>query len=311
MARIFLFCGLATVVSAPLAYWRLDNDITTARFLTEHERLQGVERLRTNQTGVGSDEFKWSHVYEAAIDPKTWLWVVLALLPNLGSALTSFFGPLIIQGFGFNTFQTSLLNIPFGAMQTIVIIGACWAANRMKLKGIILVVAMLPVVTGTAMLYGLQRRKSDTPALLVAYYFLAFLFSANPLLLSWILGNTAGATKKSVTLSLYQAGLSAGGMIGPLLFSADQAPEYRPGIAGVLGVFIAMIICVLLQLCILVFLNKQQGKKRVRNGKSAVIVDLSMKTEVNADGKTQEPMLGDPVVSDVTDRKNDEFVYIY
>ena len=271
-----------------------------------------MERLRTNKTGVeGYSEFKWSHVWEAAIEPKTWLWVILAMLPNLGSALTSIFGPLIIKGFGFNKFQTSLLNIPFGAVQTIVILGSCWAANKMKLKGVILIGFMLPVVVGTAMLYGLNRGASDRPALLTAYYLLAFLFAANPLLLVWVVGNTAGATKKSVTLSLYQAGLSAGDMIGPLLFSANQAPEYRPGIGGVLGVFIAMIICVAIQLFILIFLNKQQTKRRIRNGKSGVIIDQSMRTEVTVDGKTQEPVLGEPASRDLTDRENDEFVYIY
>ena len=248
LSTIFLFCGLLTIISAPLAYWMLDNDVTTARFLTEHERHQAVERLRTNQTGVSTDEFKLSHVYEALLEPKTWLWVILGLLPNLGSALPSVFGPLLIQGFGFDKYQASLLNMPFGALQTIVIVFSCYAAQKMKLKGVLLAAFMVPVVIGTSMLYGINRAASDRPALLVAYYILAFLFSANPLLLAWVVGNTGGATKKSTTLALYQAGVSAGAMIGPLLFSADQAPEYHPGIAGVLGVFIAMIILVFLQL---------------------------------------------------------------
>lgn len=96
------------------------------------------------------------------------------MLPNLGSALPGVFGPLIIKGFGFDKFQTLLLNIPFGALQMIVIIFSCWVANRMKLKGVILLGAMLPVVTGCGMLYGLNRSASDQPALLVAYYIVAF-----------------------------------------------------------------------------------------------------------------------------------------
>lgn len=60
--RIFLFVGLLTILSAPVVYWRLDNDVSTARFLSEIERAQGMERLRANQTGTGSTEFKFSHV---------------------------------------------------------------------------------------------------------------------------------------------------------------------------------------------------------------------------------------------------------
>lgn len=301
-----------TVVTAPFVYWKLDSDITTARFLTEHERLQGVERLRANQATVeGPNEFKWTQVWEAFMDPKTWLWVILALLPNLGSSLPSLFGPLIVKGFGFDEYETLLLNMPFGAVQTIVILLGCWAAHNMRVKSIILFVFMLPVVAGTAMLYKLDRSESSQPALLAAYYIIAFLFSANPLLLSWMVGNTAGATKKSVTVSMYQAGLSAGNLIGPLLFSDDQAPEYRPGILGVLGVFIAMVACVVAQTALLFFMNKRQERKRVRNGKSAKIVDRSMQVGVTAtDEKTGDEVAELPP-PDVTDLQNDEFVYIY
>ncbi|KAL5350697.1 hypothetical protein ACLOAV_004266 [Pseudogymnoascus australis] len=312
IAQIFLFCGLITIITAPFVYWKLDNDIATARFLTEEERQQGIERLRANNTGVEEiHEFKWSHVWEAALDLKTWLWLVLAMLPNLGSALTSVFGPLIISGFGFDNYQTLLLNIPFGAVQTLVIVASCWVANKMKLKGVILLGFMLPVVVGTGILYGLGRNVSDRPALLVAYYLTAFLFAANPLLLGWVVGNTAGETKKSVTLSLYQAGSSAGALIGPLLFSEDQKPEYRPGIAGVLGVFVAMIAFIVLQLSLLIYLNKQQVKRRIANGKSGVIVDRSMTTEVNTGGKAQDLLAEEVLPVDLTDRENDEFVYIY
>ncbi|KAL2105141.1 hypothetical protein VUR80DRAFT_8931 [Thermomyces stellatus] len=201
--------------------------------------------------------------------------------------------------------------MPFGAVQTIVILVGCWAAHSMRIKSAILFAFMLPVVAGTAMLYALDRSESAQPALLAAYYIVAFLFSANPLLLSWMVGNTAGATKKSVTVSLYQAGLSAGNLIGPLLFSDEQTPEYRRGILGVLGVFIAMVACVVIQTAILFAMNKLQEKKRMRKGKSAKIVDRSMQRGVAAaDEKTGDGVV-DETPPDLTDRQNDEFVYIY
>jgi len=75
---------LVTIATAPLAYWRLDNDITSARFLTDHEKAQAIERLRANQTGTGSNEFKWDQVLEALLEPKTWLFIGLSILNNLG-----------------------------------------------------------------------------------------------------------------------------------------------------------------------------------------------------------------------------------
>jgi predicted MFS family arabinose efflux permease len=311
---IYLFCGLLTVVTAPICYYFLDNDISEARFLTPIERLQGVERLRSNKSGDEKvHEFKWPQVWEAALDIKTWLWVVLAILPNLGSALPGVFGPLIIKGFGFDPYTTLLLNIPYGAMTLIVVIFACWVANRMKLKGIILAGFMIFPVIGCAMLYGLGREARMRPALLVAYYITSFLFAGNPILLAWSVGNTAGQTKKSVTMAFYQAGTSAGALIGPLLFTAEQAPEYHPAIGGVLGVFVAMMVLLGVQIANLMWLNKKQEKRRIANGKSAVILDRSMTTNVNLDAKTQEvEVFGDRAeILDLTDKENDEFVYVY
>jgi len=135
---IFLFVGLITVVTAPFIYWKLDSDIPSARFLTEHEKAQAVERLRANQTGTGSREFKWSHIAELALEPKTYIWVGLALLLNVGASVTNTFGPLVIKGLGYDKYITALLNIPFGALQLIVILLGSWAAYKIKYKSIVL-----------------------------------------------------------------------------------------------------------------------------------------------------------------------------
>lgn len=79
------------------------------------------------------------------------------------------------------------------------------------------------------------------------------------------------------------------------------------------------------------FLNKVQERKRVANGKPAKIKDLSMTDKYDEGyepetdeefGKaveagdspptvTRHPRIGDQAFLDLTDRKNDEFVYVY
>jgi len=309
---IFLFVGLVTIASVPFVYWFLDNDIPSARFLTEEEKPQAIERLRANQTGTGNREYKWSHIAELALEPKTYLWIGLAMLLNVGASVTNTFGPLILQGVGFDKYKTSLLNIPFGAMQFIVILLASWGAQKAKLKSMVLAGLMLPVIAGLAVLYAIPRKSSDTAALLVAYYLLAFLFGGNPLIVSWIVGNTGGSTKKSVMMSLYNAGSSSGNIIGPLLFNKKDAPAYHPGLRKVLAIFVTMFAVVLIQLANLIFLNKMQSRKRVKNGKAAVIKDHSMEDRYVAMDESEDGQrLGENAFLDLTDRKNDEFTYIY
>ncbi|KAF2862915.1 MFS general substrate transporter [Piedraia hortae CBS 480.64] len=302
---IFLFVGLLTIVSAPFVYWRLDNDIPSARFLTEDEKPKAVERLRANQTGTGIRKFKWAQIGELVLDPKTYLWIAMSLLLNVGASVTNTFGPLILKGLGYDKYRTTLLNIPFGFCQWIVILISSWAAQRFRLKSVVLLIITLPIVAGAAILYALPRTKSAQPGLLVGYYLLAFLFGGNPLVVAWIVGNTAGTTKKSAVMSVYSAASAAGNIIGPLLFNSRDAPEYLPGLRAVLGIFCALVVCIGLQVVVLKFLNKLQSKKRVKNGKPAYIKDYSMAREYH------EADTGIQGLMDVTDRKNDEFVYIY
>ncbi|KAK5685061.1 hypothetical protein LTS10_003136 [Elasticomyces elasticus] len=322
---IFLFVGLVTIVSAPFVYWKLDDDIPSARFLSAEDKPKAVERLRANQTGTGSREFKMGHILELVLEPKTYLWLALSMLLNVGAAVTNTFGPLIIGGLGFDKYTASLLNIPFGCLQFIVILWSSWMAKRFRIKSVVLFCIVLPVIAGLAMLYTISHTKAHEGALLGGYYLLAFLFGGNPLIVAWIVGNTAGTTKKSVVMSAYNAASSAGNIVGPLLFNSADAPTYHPGLKGVLGIFVALAACTILQAANLLFLNKLQERKRVSNGKSAKLVDHSMEDKYHdadeqldevvgvADGTppTHRERLGEHAFEDLTDRQNDEFVYIY
>lgn len=77
---IFLFCGCITVAFSAVMFWFMPDSPMEAKFLNHDEKLIAVERLRMNQTGVGSGLWKWDHVLETFIDPKTWLWFCLMLV---------------------------------------------------------------------------------------------------------------------------------------------------------------------------------------------------------------------------------------
>ncbi|KAI0465763.1 major facilitator superfamily domain-containing protein [Xylaria cf. heliscus] len=320
---IFLFVGLVTIVTAPIIYWKLDNDIPSARFLSEEDKLKAIERLRANQTGTGSREFKWGQVLEMFLEPKTYLWIALSLFINAGAGVTNTFGPLILNGLGFDKYKTSLLNIPFGFVQWVIILFASWLVQRFRIKSAIMVVFVLPVIAGLAVLYTVPRTPGHSAPLLVGYYLLAFLFGTTPVEVAWVVANTAGTTKKSAIMSVYNAASSTGNIIGPIVFNSKDAPDYLPGLRIVLGFFVAIVVCAVLQAVNLIFLNKLQERRRVANGKPAKIKDTSMENkyqditaEESSDGVLEEQgaaahsRIGQNAFADMTDRENDEFVYV-
>jgi len=286
------------------------DNVESARFLTEHERLQAIERLRANNTGIGTSDFKWAQVLETFTDPKTYLWFLMALILNVGAGVTNVFGPLILSGLGFPRSITLLLNIPFGVVQVLIIFASSFAAYKAKRKALILLINMIPVLVGLIILYVLPRTSAFTGPNLAAYYLLAFLFGGNPLLITWLIGNTAGTTKKSCLMVIYNIGVSAGNIIGPLLFKVQDRPAYLPGLRAVLGMFCALIVLVCAQWLLLISMNKAQERKRIAEGKPAKIMDLSMSVHY-VDDEEVENTNTEAALHDLTDRQNSEFIYIY
>lgn len=95
--------------------------------------------------------------------------------------------------------STTLLSMPFGALQTIAILFGCYCAAKLRIKSAILAGLMVLVVAGCAMIYVESISNDFTASVaLGGYYLMAFLFGGNPLIVSWIVANTAGQTKKSV-----------------------------------------------------------------------------------------------------------------
>ncbi|KAK4050155.1 hypothetical protein OIV83_003726 [Microbotryomycetes sp. JL201] len=312
---IFLVFGLITVITAPILYWRLDNSIVEARWLTEEDRLKGVERLRANNSGVGSTKFKLKQAIELFTQPLSWLFFAMSFAVNVGASVSNVFGPIIIQQLiGFTKYEAMLLNMPFGFLQLSVIVISSYLAYRFSTKSVIFGAMMAPVVIGVSLLYALPREASKKGGLLVGYYLIAFVFSANPLLVSWLAASYAGSTKKASAFVMYQAFSSVGNIVGPYLFKSTDAPGYKPGLRAVLGIFIALMAIVAIQAFNILWLNKRKADQRERNGKPRNIKDLSMQKKFATEDEdaTEEKQygLGEQAFLDLTDKENDEFVYV-
>jgi MFS family permease len=75
---IFLVCGLIAVVLSFPTMLILPRHPTRARWLTDEQKYIALERIRLNNTGTQNQHFKWAHVKECFIDPKSWMWVIMS-----------------------------------------------------------------------------------------------------------------------------------------------------------------------------------------------------------------------------------------
>lgn len=223
---------------------------------------------------------------------------------------------MIIKSFGFNSFTTILFKIPFGAVQIVSTLGGAALATKLKKKSPVLVLLCIPPICGIIMLMVLEHTKRNRAPLLVGYYLISVYPGISPLIYSWSAQNTGGDTKRKVTTGMLFIGQSAGNIIGPHLFKPSEAPRYARGLRANLALFIVIMMFVAIGAMYIKLLNNRHSSMREAMGKSAYIVDLSMETNKHAKEAGEalndnQGGVGDKAFDDVTDTKNEDFIYLY
>ncbi|KAK0908338.1 hypothetical protein LTS16_014886 [Friedmanniomyces endolithicus] len=315
---IFLFCGCLTVAFSALVFVFLPDSPMQARFLTSDDKLIAIERLRMNQQGISSGEWRWDHVRDCLLDVKTWLWVAMLMAISIPSGGISTFGPLIVKSFGFDSFTTILFNIPFGAVQFVATIGGAIAATRYKAKSPILALLCIPPIIGISLLLNIECKPHNRGILLFAYYILSVYPAISPLIYSWSGQNTAGDTKRKVTTGMMFIGASVGNIIGPNLYKPSEAPHYTRGLRSNLALFCVIIVLVGLGVAWIRVLNRKHAAQRISLGKAGKIIDLSMENTKTlakdgeaVNGSHTADGIGEKAFDDVTDLRNEDFIYVY
>ncbi|KAK1954544.1 major facilitator superfamily transporter [Colletotrichum sublineola] len=329
---IFMFFGIITVVFSIVMFIYMPDSPVEARFLDDHDKVIAIERLRMNQQGVMSREWRWDHLKESLLDLKTWCLFFLVFSISIPSGGISTFGPLIVKSFGFNSFQTILFNIPFGFVQLVSTVGGSWIATRIHKKGPVIAGLCVPPIIGCVMLMVLPTHGSKATRL-IGYYLISVYPGITPLIYSWSAANTAGDTKRKCTSGFLFVGQSVGNIIGPLLYKPSESPKYTRGLTSNLALYCVIVVLVITTSLYLAFLNRSHSKRRVAMGKSAVIIDTSLLSSAEAEKMKQEQAAGqagdtghemaasgeETVPDDVgarafdnlTDLENEEFCFVF
>ena len=96
-----------------------------------------------------------------------------------------------------------------------VTLGVSFFVLKAKLKSPIMLAILLPVLAGLGMLYSQGVSSSPSQAIsLAGYYLLGILFGGNTVIVSWMIANTAGQTKKTMLMVCYNIGSSIGNIVG-------------------------------------------------------------------------------------------------
>ena len=223
---VFLIFGSISIAWGIVSLLVLPDLPSTAKFLTERERLIAVQRVAANRQGVKNRHFNKHQAIQTAQDPKTWILFVMAVgaqVPN--SALTSFTS-IIVASFGFDTLGTQYLQIPGGAVQFLALLAGGYICTKWpkNTRCITMIVANCICILGAGLLVGLPSdKKWGRLVALWLCYFQGLGFSMS---LTMVSSNVAGYTKKQLTGAVLFTGYCVGNIIGPQTFIAKEKRKF-------------------------------------------------------------------------------------
>ncbi|KAI4869612.1 MFS general substrate transporter [Hypoxylon rubiginosum] len=290
---IYLILGALTIVWGLLFTFFVPDGPASVKWLNEDEKVIAVQRVIENKTGTKSRRFAKDQIIEAITDPAV---VVLGLISFVNAIASGglAFGSLIIQGFGFNPLQTTLLNLPLSTVQIVAQLGSGFLTTRISSSRLhIASVAMLPPIVGTVLINQLQV--TNRWGRLVGVWLLGSYPVGFMIILGLLSTNIAGSTKRSVASGWVFVCYCVGQIAGPQFFKSKEAPAYHNGIVAMLCGFILNL--VLNQILRFIYVRENKRRDKTLEGRSDdEIVEMNRESELQG-------------FEDVTDKNNAMFRY--
>ncbi|KAL1636642.1 hypothetical protein SLS58_009696 [Diplodia intermedia] len=270
---LFLITGLATSAYGIALFFLLPESPISAPWLSEEERHVAIERLRSNQQGVGTNAFKWYQFREAFTDVRTYLIFLFLVTVDIPCGGITVFFTQLIGGMGFDANTTFLITMPAGVVQVVCNLSFAYLAQRTGRRMLSAAAAMCLSLFGIALMAGLARDgpTAHTTGQIIGYYItIGNSATATILTLSSISSNVAGYTKKTTVNAVALVGYCVGGALGSFLIGPQtfrDGPSYTNAKTNIVAQwFAALCFCLALHL-----VNKRENARRDKLSHSAPV----------------------------------------
>ncbi|EPE06879.1 allantoate permease [Ophiostoma piceae UAMH 11346] len=288
---LFIILGCISTLLAVAVYVYIPSSPVEAWWLTDREKFICIERIRENNTGVEDKTFKWYQAKECLMDPKPWLLALFAIAQNICNGGLVTFAAIIVSGLGFSTLNTTLIGVPTGVIGTIWQIMLAFLSAKLPgyRCGIIFGANLFPIICAVLMFK--LRGEVTNVQLLGAYYGFYSYWAPYVLSTSLNIANVSGHTKKITANAMFFIGYCVGNIIGPQVFRAKDAPDYKHGYMGILASLVVASVCIVIYGLLCRLDNMKRDKKEA--------------AAVEASGPV------DNAFSDKTDKEKRDFRYHY
>ncbi|CAG7923318.1 unnamed protein product [Penicillium olsonii] len=226
---LFIIEGAPTVLFSVVVYFYLPDSPGTAKFLTETEQTEAVERLHEVDT-TAKNKVRWSQVLSGLKDYKNWIHMSIHFCCNYSFAGLSNFLPSIIKAMGYTSINAQGLSAPPYLVSFLCCVAAAFLSDRIANRGGLITFFAILGTAGYLMLTCLDETKNSAR---YAGIWLATcgIFPALALNITWLLNNQGGESKKGAGMAILAVFGQTSSLVSSSVFPDADAPLYTKACA--------------------------------------------------------------------------------
>ncbi|KAF7544106.1 hypothetical protein G7Z17_g10213 [Cylindrodendrum hubeiense] len=293
---VFLTIGVITVTAGLVAFFIFPSSPLDFKLFSHEEKVVSIWRVAENQTGIKHDKLLPYQIREALLEPRVWFIAGQQIsIGIINSSITNFMSALL-SGFGYNSSETVLWQLPNGAFQLVMTVAA--GVHASKIRNTTIICAIAVQVPSLAGIIGIALIPIEHRLALTACCWLLGIIGA-AIILNWsvIASNFAGHTKRMTVNGLNFVCYAAGNIVGPFMFRQSEAPRYMGAIKALCGVYASSMVFTALVGADMWLSNKRRDAK-ARSGEEGLSGEDDSTSDSNEAG-----------FRDLTDKENLRFRY--
>jgi hypothetical protein len=234
-----------TIVIGVFAYFMLPNNVDTAPFLTEEERIFARSRLHLDLPSRLAEDgslhqhevFSWGEVRRGIFNPSTWFSALAYFGILAGLYSFGLFLPTIIVELGYTANEAQLWSVIPYAVASVITVVIAIVSDRLKLRGVIMLFVLIPAIIGYAVIANISVQHPKVK------YGMTFLmatgmYASVPCVLVWNSNNSAGHYKRATTTALQLMIANSGGFVATFIYPNRDKPQFHKGHTVVLGLLV-------------------------------------------------------------------------
>ncbi|EAU32861.1 conserved hypothetical protein [Aspergillus terreus NIH2624] len=222
--------GAPTVLFAPIVFFFLPDSPGSAKFLTEHEQTQAVERLHTMDR-TAKNRMEWKQVLRGLTDYKNYIHMSIHFCCNYSFAGLSNFLPTIIEEMGYTSINAQGLAAPPYFAAFLLCVVAAVISDKWGKRGLTITFFATMGMVGYLILAAVQSETQPGVRYFGIWLATCGIFPSLCINITWLLNNQGGDSKKGAGMAILAVFGQCSSFVSSSAFPDAEGPFYVRGCA--------------------------------------------------------------------------------